>query len=116
MHQEHIRFSARTADDIPQVTKTQESLVLRCVRTIPILAREDNRAATQEGRACTQNKVLVIMDYGIFRKQAYRGTGSQRDSITEVTDSIQRGISRFLILTHKPINTPIGPKEMVWLH
>jgi hypothetical protein len=100
MHQEHIRFSARTADDIPQVTKAQESLVLRWVRTIPLLALEDSRAATQEGRACTQNKVLVIMDYGIFRKQAYRGTGSQRDSILEVTDSIQKGIGRFLFLAN----------------
>jgi hypothetical protein len=34
----------------------------------------------------------VIMDYGIFGKQAYRGTGSQRDSSLKVTDSIQRGI------------------------
>src|SRR6266481_3066883 len=100
MHQEHIRFSARTADDIPQVTKAQESLVLRWVRPIPLPAREDSRAATQEGRACTQNKVLVIMDYGIFRKQAYRGTGSQRDSISEVTDSIQKGLGRFLFLAN----------------
>jgi hypothetical protein len=104
MHQERIRFSARTADDIPQVTKAQESLVLCCVLTIPLLAREDSRAATHEGRACTQNKVLVIMDYGNFRKQAYRRTGSQRDSIAEVTDSIQRNIGRFLFLAHKPAN------------
>jgi hypothetical protein len=95
MHQEHIRFSARTADDIPQVTKAQESLVLCWVRTLLLLAPEDSRAATQEGRArSTQNKVLVIMDYGNFRKQAYRGTGSQRDSILEVTDSIQRDMGR----------------------
>ena len=104
MHQEHIRFSARTADDIPQVTKAQESLVLCCVLTIPLLAREDSRAGAHEGRACTQNKVLVIMDYGNFRKQAYRGTGSQRDSTAEVTDSIQRDIGRFLFLAHKPAN------------
>jgi len=35
MHQEYIRFSARTADHIPQVTKAQESLALCGVRTIP---------------------------------------------------------------------------------
>src|SRR6267143_9138 len=98
MHQEHIRFSARTADDIPQVTKAQESLVLRCARTIPLLAPEDSRGATHEGRACTQNKVLVIIDYGIFRKQAYRGTGSQRDSILEVTDFNTKGHKTFPLL------------------
>jgi hypothetical protein len=32
------------------------------------------------------------MDYEIFRKQVYRGTGGQRDSSLEVTDSIQREI------------------------
>src|SRR6202140_705283 len=69
MHQEHIRFSARTAVDIPQVTKAQESLVLCCVRTIPLRAREDSRAATQERGACTQSEVLVIMVYGILRKK-----------------------------------------------
>jgi len=30
------------------------------------------------------------MDYRIFRKQVYRRTGGQRDSIPEVTDSVQR--------------------------
>ena len=76
MHQEHIRFSARIADDIRQITKAQKSLVFRRTTATPPLAREDSRAATHEGRACTQNKVLVIMDDGIFRKQAYRRTGS----------------------------------------
>jgi hypothetical protein len=104
MHQEHIRFSARTADDIPQATKAQESLVLGGVHTIPLLAREDSRAATHEERARTQDKVLVIMDYGIFRKQVYRGTGSQRDSTAEVTVSIQRGLGPFLFLADKPAN------------
>src|SRR5216684_9181731 len=85
MHQERNRFSARISNGIPRVTKAQKSLVFRRVTATPLRAREDNRAATQEGRARTQNKVLVIMDYGIFRKQAYRRTGSQRDSICEVT-------------------------------
>jgi len=31
------------------------------------------------------------MDYAIFRKQVYRRTGGQRDSIVVVTDSVQRG-------------------------
>ena len=34
----------------------------------------------------------LIMDYDIFRKQVYRRTGGQRDSILKVTDSIQREI------------------------
>ena len=34
----------------------------------------------------------LIMDYDIFRKQVYRCTGGQRDSILKVTDSIQREI------------------------
>ena len=32
------------------------------------------------------------MDYAIFRKQVYRRTGGQRDSLPVVTDSIQREI------------------------
>ncbi len=75
MHQEHIRFSARNAGSILQVTEAQNSLVLRCVPATTPPAREDSRAATQEGRARPQDKVLVIMDDGIFRKQAYQGTG-----------------------------------------
>jgi len=34
----------------------------------------------QEGPLGAQNKVLAIMDYPNLRKQAYRGTGSQRGS------------------------------------
>ena len=93
MHQENIRFSARTAGGIVQVTKAEESLALWSVRASLPSAREDSRAATQKGRARTQNKVLVIMDYEIFQKQAYQRTGSQRDSISKVTDSIQRGMN-----------------------
>jgi hypothetical protein len=48
-----------------------------------------------ESRARTQNKVLVIMDYQIFRKQVYRGTGCQRDSIEGVMDSLQWGQPNF---------------------
>jgi hypothetical protein len=44
----------------------------------------------------TQNKVLVIMDYGIFRKQVYGRTGGQRDSSPKVTDSIQQTIGTWL--------------------
>src|SRR6267143_2455362 len=84
MHQELIRFSMRIADGTPLATRHKRP-ACSAVYQQPTPAREDNRAATLEGRACTQNKVLVIMDYGIFRKQAYRGTGSQRDSISEVT-------------------------------
>ena len=86
MHQGHIRFSARIADGIPEATKAQKSVALRGARTIPLPAREDNRAETQEAGAGTQTKVLEIMDYRIFRKQAYTGTGSQRDSTSKVTD------------------------------
>jgi len=89
VHQGHVRFSVRSADGIPPVTKAQNSVVSRGIPAPRPSAREDNRAATQEGGAGTQNKVLVIMEYRIFRKQAYSGTGSQRDSSTGVTDSIQ---------------------------
>ena len=72
--------------------KAQRSFVLCRAGAIQERAREDSRAATQEGRACTHNKVPVIMDYEIFGKQVYRRTGGQRDSIVVVTDSIQREI------------------------
>ena len=45
------------------------------------------------------------MDYGIFRKQVYRGTGSQRDSRPEITDSIQRRIAAQAVsVTKMPIH------------
>jgi hypothetical protein len=92
MHQKNIRFSGYITDENSASHEdTTNFHALPCTRNAP-LTREDNRAATQKSRASTQNKVLVIMDYGIFRKQAYRGTGSQRDSRPEVTDSIQRRI------------------------
>ena len=43
----------------------------------------------EAGHLDAQNKVLVIMDDGIFRKQAYRGTGCERGSSEGVTVSIQ---------------------------
>jgi hypothetical protein len=122
MHQENIRFSARTAGGIVQVTKAEESLALWSVRASLPSAREDSRAATQKGRARTQNKVLVIMDYGIFRKQVYRRTGGQRDSILKVTDSIQRGIelrvvsiniAQFNMLLTAARHTPLEPVAMI---
>jgi hypothetical protein len=58
---------------------------------IRVIRAKDSRTATQQGYAFTQDKVLVIMDYAIFQKQAYSGTGSQRDSIPGVTDSAQKG-------------------------
>src|SRR5258708_13911877 len=65
---------------------------LECTRN-STTRTEDSHAATQKSRARTQNKVLVIMDYEIFQKQAYQRTGSQRDSISKETDSIQRGMN-----------------------
>jgi hypothetical protein len=41
------------------------------------------------GHLDAQCQVLVIMDDGIFRKQAYRGTGCERGSREGVTVSIQ---------------------------
>ncbi len=71
--------------------RAQSPLALCCVAACPLRAPEENRAATLEGRASTQNKVL---DYGLwhFQEQVYRRTGGQRDSILEVTDSLQREI------------------------
>jgi len=37
------------------------------------------------------------MDYEIFWKQVYTRTGSQKDSIPEVTSSIQREIPPWLV-------------------
>jgi len=59
MHQECIRFSAYIADDVPQVTKEQKAFTLCCEPATSVRARKDSRAATQQGRARTQNKVPV---------------------------------------------------------
>lgn len=70
------------------------ALVLPCDGNSASCARRDSHATTRQGYAVTQNKVLVIMDYGILKKQAYSSTGGQRDSIPRVTDSEQEGIAR----------------------
>jgi hypothetical protein len=67
-------------------------------------AREDSRAATQKLAPGTQNKGLVIMDYGIFRKQVYRRTGGQRDSSLSVTNSVQGGSARAVPITQARAN------------
>jgi hypothetical protein len=92
MYQDHSRFSARIADGALPLAKTQTSLAfaLRRTPTLALSAPGDSRAATQEGRPCAQNKVLVIMDDEFFRKQVDRGTGGQRDSNPGVTDTIKR--------------------------
>src|SRR5260370_31691245 len=85
---------------MPSVTKAQEFRAPRSISATLRAAREDSRAETQESRADTKNRVLVIMDDAIFRKQAYPRTGSQKDSIPEVTDSIQRSTSpRFILVS-----------------
>jgi hypothetical protein len=92
MYQEHIRFSARKADGILQVTKEEESFgAVECTRNAPARTRGQSYGDA-EISARTQYKVPVIMDYAIFRKQVYRRTGGQRDSMRVVTDSIQREI------------------------
>jgi len=93
MHQERNRFSACMADSIVQVTKAREFLVFCWVSTILLRPQERNPRATQEGSACSQNKACVIMDEGNFRKQVYPRTGSQRDSISAVSNSIRRKIA-----------------------
>ena len=63
MHQEYIRFFARTiADDATQGTKGIKPLVFCYVPVTLARAHEDSRAATQQGRARAQDKVL---DYGL---------------------------------------------------
>jgi hypothetical protein len=51
-------------------------------------AHKDNHASSRGSHLGAQNKVLVIMDDAIFRKQAYRGTGCEKGSSEEVTVSI----------------------------
>jgi len=63
MHQENIRFSARIACGMVQVTKAEESLVHWSVPATLPPRTEDSHAATQKSRARTQNKVLG--DYGL---------------------------------------------------
>ena len=89
MHQEYIRFYVHITDDFTQVTKAQKPIVPCSVPATLARAREDRRRATEQGRARAPSK-YSIMDYGIFRKQVYRRTGGQRDSVLKVTDSIQR--------------------------
>jgi hypothetical protein len=77
----------------------------------------DSRAATQGSRASTQNKVLVIMDYEIFRKQAYRGTGGQKDSMAGVTHSVQgRTTEKVPSPPFERRRYPVGRKDTVSLH
>src|SRR5882762_8961049 len=100
MHQELISILHPHRGRHSASHKAQTSPVLRCV---PTTYRPHGRTTVRrryEGRACTQNKVLVIMDYGILRKQAYRGTGCQRDSISKVTNSKRKGA----LFAHKPAN------------
>lgn len=66
-------------------------------RRVPSIRAKGQSYGDAESRARTQNKVLVIMDYPIFRKQVYRGTGCQRDSIEGVMDSVQIRPAKFLI-------------------
>ena len=70
-----------------------------------------------ESRARTQNKVPVIMDYPIFRKQVYRGTGCQRDSIEGVMDSVQTRQAKFLISSNEQYNgyCPRLTETVTWM-
>src|SRR5437899_2025277 len=66
-------------------------------RCVPAVRTKRQLYGDAESRARTQNKVLVIMDYQIFRKQVYRSTGCQRDSMEGVMDSVQMRPAKSLI-------------------
>ena len=92
MHQEYIRFSARIiADDVTQVPKAQKPSC-STVQPQPWHAHERTVVQRRSKVAPVHKTKYLIMDYDIFRKQVYRRTGGQRDSILKVTDSIQREI------------------------
>lgn len=114
MYQGRNRFPARSTGGTPSVTKAHRSFVLRCVPAIPPPAQEDNRAATQGSSASTQNKVLVIMDYEIFRKQAYWGTGGQKDSMAGSNAFSTR--EHLLSVSFERWLYPVGRKDTVSLH
>src|SRR5882762_1270916 len=71
-------------------TNVWKTLVPRCESRAPLRPKTIGRAGGKP--VDTQNQVLAIMKYQFFWKQAYQGTGSQRYSSEEVTDSIQMGL------------------------
>jgi hypothetical protein len=110
MHQDRNRFSVRASNGISARHKGVKTLLLCCVATDLPRAPADNRAGKQDSQFATQDKVLVIMDDGIFWKQAYRGTGSQKDSTIGVTCLVQRVISiLFLCGSAVVAQFPVSP-------
>src|SRR5882724_7240949 len=71
-------------------TNVWKTLVPRYESRTPLRPKTIGRAGGKP--VDTQNQVLAIMKYQFFWKQAYQGTGSQRYSSEEVTDSIQMGL------------------------
>src|SRR5882762_1048767 len=71
-------------------TNVWKTLVPRCESRTPLRPKTIGRAGGKP--VDTQNHVLAIMKYQFFWKQAYQGTGSQRYSSEEVTDSMQMGL------------------------
>ena len=88
---------SKTQFDSPPALRTaaRNSKGQKDTPTLPVQPQASPRAcrdsypAPQRAPVDTQNKVLVIMDYQKFRKQAYRGTGCQRGSSPRLTVSIQ---------------------------
>ncbi len=97
MHQDHIQFSAPKSGRECASREDADSPRVAMGRRVPAIRAKGQSYGDAESCARTQNKVLVIMDYQIFRKQVYRGTGSQRDSMEGVMDSVQIRPAKFLI-------------------
>jgi hypothetical protein len=80
------------------------------------LSADDHGNAAESGGGNTQNKVLEIMDYGFFEKQAYRGTGGVRGSTTGrnrlATEPERRPLSPCAGLCYGPrsfVNLAVSP-------
>ena len=61
-------------------TRTANRITPQSALKTAFAPSEHNGASPRGSHPGAQNKVLVIMDDAIFRKQAYRGTGCQRGS------------------------------------
>jgi hypothetical protein len=116
MHQSHIQFSAPQSGRAWVSPEDAESPCFALCRRVPAFRAKGQPYGDAKSCAKPQNKVLVIMDYGILKKQVYRGTGCQRDSMARVTETVENesGTPEFAKLIGS--NRPVGRKPVPSLH